>query len=721
MDPPTTRWWNDIRDGADLNHGNSDAKDTGDPREVGSTLAGSSVPVVSATSLPSISTSSPSINTSTVTSSVMSTTTRSGLEFGTSSGVPNAWTGAKTFAEVVKPPSSSPRTHVTSTHMSQSEVHRTQRTFIVRRAPPSMSPQQVIQTVSEQMKIPAAHLFESVLRDPQDRRRMYLTFKSFKLKERVAGLGFKLGNVTIKPSDGTLSGYIPFPPFYIDVTTIVKALSRHGQVTNHSFVSTNDGIRVAGFKFNLKLHQNAAAPREFRYGDALIAVRYDDDLRRCTFCNNFGHTIKFCRKKGTADAERKQTNPESPQNPSDVVNDSINAEKTADADMEDVDPGTCADASGAAGANIDADTLDELKREWWKTQDELIRKEAAAKHDLLVNAYCRTVTISDVAEEFTTEYDPDLNAEIQKQANSIRGALYREYKADMLATHDHHVDYRKSVYQQFLLRGLPTSTPLHPCGYDESLTVPRDVDFTTVKDMSEDDFLGYVAKFGIASELRQQFRSAIAELPDPAMEEDTDSAPTSVQNADPPLDAMHIDEEDPDWSDVAESDAGSLPSSRTTSPERPATPTESSPPANTSTKKKSPRTTAKSPPKFSSKAYHMYRKLLPPNYTTAHCTTFFHVSCSFSLERMQRWLWYRLQKLRVTDGYDYVNPVATIIRPTESKVTPGFFIFTPDDATAHQLLHHMHHTAKLYGVVDLVTGSIQKNPHYMGTASEDVK
>ena len=172
---------------------------------------------------------------------------------------PKANGGPRSFASVVSPPSHpAPPSHKSSTpHLTASEIQRQHATYIIRRAPPDMTPQGAIQTISAQMGAKPAALFESVLRDPQDRRRMYLVFKSPSIKEQVAARGFRLGSVVIKPTDGALSGYIPFPPYFADLSSIVIQLSRHGQVTHHKFVTTSDGIRVAGVQFKLKLTANA--------------------------------------------------------------------------------------------------------------------------------------------------------------------------------------------------------------------------------------------------------------------------------------------------------------------------------------------------------------------------------------------------------------------------------------------------------------------------------
>ena len=154
---------------------------------------------------------------------------------GAAPAAPTAWTGKQSFAHVVSPHVRSSTSPTSSPSLTASEIQRQQSTFIVRRAPPDMSPQGAVKTIADQMRLPPGALFESALRDPQDRRRLYLVFKSPTLKQSVASKGFKLGNVTIKPSDGALRGYIPF---------------RHTLWTQHHF-SYNSANMVMSSNTNL--------------------------------------------------------------------------------------------------------------------------------------------------------------------------------------------------------------------------------------------------------------------------------------------------------------------------------------------------------------------------------------------------------------------------------------------------------------------------------------
>ena len=177
------------------------------------------------------------------------------------------------------------------------EIDRRNRTFIVRRAPINCSTELIINSVSTQMGRAPKELFESVLRDPKEWRRFYLTFTTLANKNMVETRGFHIGDLHIKPSDGSITGYIPHPPYFVDQATMTNLLARYGAVTKTAFVSTPDGVRVAGLKFSILLTPGLSRPREIKYGDVIMTVRYSDDRRICSHCKSFGHTIGHCQKR----------------------------------------------------------------------------------------------------------------------------------------------------------------------------------------------------------------------------------------------------------------------------------------------------------------------------------------------------------------------------------------------------------------------------------------
>ena len=466
---------------------------------------------------------------------------------GPSTEAPSPWSGAKSFADAVAPRVNPSHVQTSTPRMSQSEVHRTQRTFIVRRAPPDFTPQHVIRTLADQFAVPATHLFESVLRDPHDRRRLYLTFKSHKVKQQVLEKGFSLGDIVIKPSDGSISGYIPFPPFYIDTSTIVTALSKHGHVISHSFVSTSEGIRIAGFKFNLKLFQNAVAPREIRYGDALMAVRYDDDLRRCAYCNAYGHTIRFCRKRLASAAGKSNDNHTVP----DASDETMEYTEGTDDGVAavaavEVPPPPLADGAATPGtegpAEDDSASAEKLAALWTTARDALCRDEELQLQELLFHHYCRSTALHDTAEEiFAKELEDDTPPEIVDSMRTylppLEKQIVSDWRAEWSAIRSRGHALRVEDHAAFCSRGLPPETPVHPPELKVLLEAPSLPDYTPCFTRSSEDVLAYTTMFGFVAEANRLVMEFIEEnfSDNESMDEDDsgggdgDDAPVPVQ------------------------------------------------------------------------------------------------------------------------------------------------------------------------------------------------
>ena len=55
-------------------------------------------------------------------------------------------------------------------------------------------------------------------------------FASRGFVELVMGKGFLLGGINIKPCVDAIEGYIPFPPFYLDKTTLDGLLTEYGEL-----------------------------------------------------------------------------------------------------------------------------------------------------------------------------------------------------------------------------------------------------------------------------------------------------------------------------------------------------------------------------------------------------------------------------------------------------------------------------------------------------------
>ena len=198
------------------------------------------------------------------------------------------------------PPSSSAPFKVT-------ETRRQRRTQILRRTAYGTTTKDILQTVTAQMGIPEEQHFECVIRDQDDHRRFYVTYRTQQMKMHTTGKGYYIGDLHIRPTDDYLTGYIPHPPYYIDRQTLDHLLSSYGTIKEASFVTTPRNTRIGGYKFELQLKADVGRPTCLRYRGKDMEIRYQDDVKQCVFCKRYGHIISACRKKKAADAERLHT------------------------------------------------------------------------------------------------------------------------------------------------------------------------------------------------------------------------------------------------------------------------------------------------------------------------------------------------------------------------------------------------------------------------------
>ena len=150
------------------------------------------------------------------------------------------------------------------------------------------------------------HLLERVLRDPRDARRFYVTYRTLDRKMTATRKGFYIGTTHIKPTDGNTTGYIPFPPYYIDKLTLDELLTPYGHVVTGEFVETALHTRIGGYKFTFIPKKNTVPPKTLEYNDCVMDVKYDDDLRQCHYCHRYGHLVHQCRTKAADDQHHKQ-------------------------------------------------------------------------------------------------------------------------------------------------------------------------------------------------------------------------------------------------------------------------------------------------------------------------------------------------------------------------------------------------------------------------------
>ena len=191
------------------------------------------------------------------------------------------------------PPSTSPK----SKPLDPTETTRHHRTQILRRLPYNTTTRTIIDDMTRQMGDTESNLFERVLRDPQDPRRFYIIYRTLDIKTTVTGKGFYIGQTHIKPTDNTITGYIPFPPYYINKTTLDRLLGQYGHHVTGDFVTTPHGTCIAGYKFKMTPNRAVPPPRKLIYNEYHMDIKYDDDIRQCRYCGRYGHLLRQCRTK----------------------------------------------------------------------------------------------------------------------------------------------------------------------------------------------------------------------------------------------------------------------------------------------------------------------------------------------------------------------------------------------------------------------------------------
>ena len=200
-----------------------------------------------------------------------------------------------------------PITHnISSTPELDRKIYeRERRTHILRKVPPATTTSQVLASVFITYQLALRDLrftnfqledcVESIVRDTNDRRRFYITYKSYDLKKAFAAIGYTIGTTIIKPEYGDVSAYIPEPPFYLDSDDFASILAPYGTMVNPSFVRTN-GIRTGGFHFSLTLKENVRLPEYLSFDGHMMEIVNKSSLKKCSNCDKFGHTRRQCHK-----------------------------------------------------------------------------------------------------------------------------------------------------------------------------------------------------------------------------------------------------------------------------------------------------------------------------------------------------------------------------------------------------------------------------------------
>ena len=563
--------------------------------------------------------------------------------------VTNAWTGKRSFSHVVSPKPPVHTSSSSSSHITASEIQRQQSTFIVRRAPPDMSPQGAIKTIAAQMRLPPGALFESALRDPHDRRRLYLVFKTPTLRQEVAAKGFKLGNVTIQPSDGALKGYIPFPPYFVDTSSLIVQLSKHGHVTSSKFITTSDGIRVAGFQFELKLKPSAVPPREIKYGGCSMAVRYSDDLRHCGFCHNYGHTVRFCHKRAAAEEERNLR----------VAHKSDSAKATEGALPAPADPSTGDDPPG------EPDELEKLKSLWSTALSHTINEEVTAIEELNTHYYCRLACVSDRAVELRMDENCPSASSVDVVEAILSKRVMKEWREEWSEIRTRYRDIREADHTTFVDKGMPPNLAT-----DLRTLLPPPAKFPDITISSEQQ-LEYIEKFGLISEIN----IAMVDL---FQEQDVDMKSDEEEDTDTDDDDDDTDDEDPLQRPMAIGTA------------QPAHDDNIS--VNSSDNAATVIATALAPKlpldykPIPADEHSRFREQLAPDYDKFHCEHAFRVISKKSKFSLTNVVYNFANQIRQQPNFSSINPASVIVLPFEANL---YLIYVRELELANALRQHL--------------------------------
>ena len=123
-------------------------------------------------------------------------------------------------------------------------------------------------------------MLESVVRDVHENRRFYITYRSVEVKRRVAGRGFRLGSLHLKPEDDLTEACISYPPHYCAAS-----------FSQDRFQMSPGGTRIGGYTFKIALHPGRSLPAKLTYHGDVMHIKLKDAPKFCRFCERYGHTI----------------------------------------------------------------------------------------------------------------------------------------------------------------------------------------------------------------------------------------------------------------------------------------------------------------------------------------------------------------------------------------------------------------------------------------------
>ena len=195
------------------------------------------------------------------------------------------------------------------------QAERIRSTLIIRRTPYGTTMETVLEALINQFKDEDSfrpngiqdHI-DTITRDKFDKRRMYVTFKTYEAKRCVTRQGFSIGDFTIPGVPGDVSGFIPDVPYFLDIDDIRQLLAPYGTILKdrmRTFKDTN--IYMGGYEFTMDLHTNKTLPNRIKSNNESIEIIDKNNRKLCTHCYKYGHLRSYCRQRQTEEAQRQTT------------------------------------------------------------------------------------------------------------------------------------------------------------------------------------------------------------------------------------------------------------------------------------------------------------------------------------------------------------------------------------------------------------------------------
>ena len=215
----------------------------------------------------------------------------------------DATTSQRTYSEALRK-SMQPSKEYQYTDYTPKQKARMKRTITLRRTPYNMQMEQVrdiLQSTfcgkNDFMGTDIEETLEAITRDKKDRRRMYVTFRTYEAKRHVARQGFQLGDITIPGAPGDVSAYVRDVPYFMDIDDMRQILKPYGTILKDRMrTMTGTTISMGGYDFDMDLNDGERLPEQITYCNETIDIYDRNAPKHCTNCDRYGHLRSNCRQ-----------------------------------------------------------------------------------------------------------------------------------------------------------------------------------------------------------------------------------------------------------------------------------------------------------------------------------------------------------------------------------------------------------------------------------------